>query len=729
MKKLFLIFYLVSCTLAHAQVVKNNLSINTENTCMVFSVTTDDEVIYRYYGNKLRNLDAFSYELRKNPHQPFPALYPTFGGTTSINPALKLTHGDGIMTSELKFSGIRTIPVSSDVVETIIELKDKLYDINVSLHFKAYQKEDIITQYVTIKHHENKSIKIENIASGYLNLHADHYYLSHFAGAWANEMLLEEELLTHGIKSIESTKGVRTAQTENSSFLISIDKKADEYSGEVYAGALAWSGNYKLSFQVSETGNLDIVVGMNPFASSFILEPGEEIKTPEIIWSYSSIGKNRISQNFHNWSRRYALAHGNDLRPIVLNSWEGVYMNFDEKDILSLIDDAANFGVELFVLDDGWFGDKYPRDKADSGLGDWVVNKKKLPHGIGYLADYAVNKGVRFGIWIEPEMVNPRSVLAEKYPEWIVKTDKYTPYVERNQWLLDLSNPDVQHFVEETFDKVVSMSPNISYIKWDANRHANNVGSSYLPSDKQSHFWYEYTKGLYKVYEKIRAKYPDLLIQLCSSGGGRLDYGALKYHDEFWPSDNTNAVDRIYIQHGTSHFFPAIATASHISSSPNHQTGMSLPLKFRVDVAMSGRLGMELQPRDITGKEVDFVKQSIDTYKNIRPIIQHGDLFRLSSPYDSKKWASLMYVSPAKDRAVYFVYSLGYHVRNEFYCKSLKGLMPHKKYKVKELNKLNKSSCFADGKIFTGEYLMNVGIPFNISKPYESGVLLLEEVK
>ena len=315
-------------------------------------------------------MDAFSYELRKNPHQPFPALYPTFGGTTSINPALKLTHGDGIMASELKFSGIRTIPVSSDVVETIIELKDKLYDINVSLHFKAYQKEDIITQYVTIKHHENKSIKIENIASGYLNLHADHYYLSHFAGAWANEMLLEEELLTHGIKSIESTKGVRTAQTENSSFLISIDKKADEYSGEVYAGALAWSGNYKLSFQVSETGNLDIVVGMNPFASSFILEPGEEIKTPEIIWSYSSIGKNRISQNFHNWSRRYALAHGNDLRPIVLNSWEGVYMNFDEKDILSLIDDAANFGVELFVLDDGWFGDKYPGIKL---IRDWEI--------------------------------------------------------------------------------------------------------------------------------------------------------------------------------------------------------------------------------------------------------------------------------------------------------------------------------------------------------------------
>ena len=731
MKKLFLFLFLflLSSTLVCGQVVRQNLSVSTENTVMVFSVTESDELIYRYYGNKLQNLDAFSYELQRTPHQPLPVAYPSFGGIASIIPALKLTHADGVMISELKFSEISTTAVDANVTETVIRMKDRCYDIDVVLHFKAYLKEDVIAQYVTISHREKGNIKVENLASGYLNLHADHYYLTHFAGAWADEMGWQEELLTRGVKSIESIKGVRTAQTENPSFLISVDGKAEEYAGDVYAGALAWSSNYKLSFQLSESGCLDVVAGMNPFASTLTIEPGREIKTPEMIWSYSHNGKNRISQNFHSWSRRYALAHGDDLRPIVLNSWEGVYMKFDEQAILSLIDDAAEYGVEMFVLDDGWFGSKYPRDKADSGLGDWMVNKRKLPHGIGYLADYAVKKGIRFGLWIEPEMVNPRSELAEKHPEWIVKTGKYTPYLERNQWLLDLSNPEVQRFVEKTFDDVVAMSPNISYIKWDANRHANNVGSSYLPVEKQSHFWYEYTQGLYSVYEKLRNKYPDLIIQLCSSGGGRVDYGALKYHDEFWASDNTNAVNRIYIQYGTSHFFPAIAIGSHISSSPNHQTGMPLPLKFRVDVAMSGRLGMELQPQDIKGKDIVFVKRAVETYKEVRSVIQHGDLFRLKSPYDSTDWASLMYVSSVQNKAVYFVYSLGYHNRHQFYTEKLKGLSPDKRYKVTEINKGNKSASSAAGKVFMGEYLMNVGIQLNLSKPYESAVLLLEEVE
>lgn len=728
-KILLLLPIFIFCSYSHGQKIKRNISIDTDKSSLIFSVDLEDEIIFRHYGKRVNNLGDFSQELRKiTANQPAVVLYPTYGGRRSIIPALKLTHADGVLVTELKFHNIKFNEIDDNIRETIIKLKDKEYELYVNLHYKAYKKENIISQYVTISHNEKGNIKVENLASCYLPLYAQSYYLSHFHGTWAREMQMEDERLTHGVKSIENIKGVRTTQTENSSFLISLDGKSEEYSGEVYAGTLAWSGNYKLSFQLTENGMLNIVAGMNPFASTFVLEVGKEIKTPEMILAYSAEGKSKISQNFHDWSRTYALAHGNELRPIVLNSWEGVYFDFDENKILSIIDDAADFGIEMFVLDDGWFGNKYPRNKANAGLGDWQVNKQKLPHGIGYLADYAVKKGIKFGLWVEPEMVNPQSDLAHKHPDWIVKTGKYTPYEERNQWLLDLSNPEVQAFVEKTIDNIVKMSPNISYLKWDANRHVNNVGSSFLSSDKQTHFWYEYVEGLYHVYDKIKAKYPHLMLQLCASGGGRLDYGALKYHDEFWPSDNTNAVDRIFIQHGTSMFFPAKAMASHVSTSPNHQTGMILPLKFRFDVAMSGRLGMELQPKDIKGKELDLAKQAIGSYKRIRPIVQQGDLYRLVSPYNDSNWASLMYVSKEKKDAVFFAYSIGYHSRDGYFKVKMKGLNPNKKYLVAELNRLSKASFMGNGKTLTGEYLMNVGILLNINKPYESCVLELKEV-
>jgi alpha-galactosidase len=283
--------------------------------------------------------------------------------------------------------------------------------------------------------------------------------------------------------------------------------------------------------------------------------------------------------------------------------------------------------------------------------------------------------------------------------------------------------------VVKTFDDVMAMSPNITYIKWDANRHVSSAGSDYLPADKQTHFWYDYVKGLYNVYERIRAKYPDTEIQVCASGGGRLDFGSLKYHDEFWTSDNTNAASRVFIQYGTSTFFPAQAIASHVSASPNHQTGMILPLKFRFDVAMSGRLGMELQPKDIDGDDIDFAKKAIADYKRIRPIVQLGDLYRIQSPYSEAGWSSLMYVAKDKTQAVFFAYGMKYHQRGTFYETKMKGLNPDKQYKVTELNMKDTRSVFASNeKTFSGDFLMKVGVKLNIQKPYDSAVLLMEEV-
>lgn len=710
------------------------IHIETKSLSLIFSATAEDKAIFQYFGNKLINQPLQITKERFKINQDIkettaPELFPAYGQRLYMEPAIRIVHQDGVLTTDLVYDSYQTKVIDDNVTETIIRLKDRIYPVKVDLRFKAYHDEDIISQSVSVSHEEDSPIVIEEVASSYFPLTAQSYYLTHFSGTWANEMQLVEEKLMPGIKKVESKKGVRTTQSESASFLLSLNGSAQEYSGEIYAASLAWSGNYKLSFELDEFGRLHVLSGINPFASSYKLKPRESFETPENIMTYSSSGMSKISHNFHNWSRKYSLAHGDQLRPIVLNSWEGAYFSFNEQTIMEMIDHAAEFGVEMFVLDDGWFGNKYARNNDREGLGDWQVNREKIPRGIDFLARYAVNKGLQFGIWIEPEMLNPKSELAEKYPEWIVKSGNREILTIRNQWLLDLSNPEVQDFVVKTFNDVVALSDHISYIKWDANRHVDNVGSDYLKDDEQTHFWIEYTKGLYKVYERIRKSHPEVMIQLCSSGGGRLDFGALRFHDEFWPSDNTNPLNRLFIQYSTSLFFPALATASHVSTSPNHQTGMVTPLKFRFDVAMSQRLGLELQPKDITGKDKIFAINAIKTYKEIRPIIQFGDLYRLFSPYQEGGWSASLYVDEERSNAVLFSYSLEFHSRTEYFECKLKGLNPNKKYRLKELNSNGASSSFwGNDKIFTGEELMKIGINLQIEAALDSSIIFISEV-
>ena len=326
-------------------------------------------------------------------------------------------------------------------------------------------------------------------------------------------------------------------------------------------------------------------------------------------------------------------------------------------------------------------------------------------------------------------MVNPNSVLAREHPEWVVGNNGREQTTMRQQWLLDLTNPEVQDFVFGVFDNTMKLSPYISYIKWDANRHVENVGSSYLDAKSQSAFWVKYTEGLYKVYERIRKAYPDVMIQACASGGGRVEYGALKYHDEAWTSDNTDALSRIFIQYGMSHIYPAVAMGSHVSAVPNHQTGAVTPLKFRFDVAMSGRLGMELQPKDLTDAEKDFSRRAIADYKRLRPIIMYGDLYRLRSPYDGKGYASSMYVSKDKGSAVLYTYCFEYQGGYRSCKLKLDGLDPAKRYRLKEINVQTKPIFWGEGKAFGGDYLMNEGVDIPLKKLFQSAVFEIEEVK
>ena len=731
--KTFLSLTLAAASLSVSANENSPIRVSTDDTEMVMTVSGNGNLVHNYYGKKFKNVLPYNTkEYREQPDNGAgyaPQAFPAYGGYVMISPALKLIHGDGSHTTHLKYVSHSVTQPEEGVTCTEVKLKDPLYDIDLTLIYTAYGKENVITQSARLTNNEGSRLTVENLASTYLPLHADSYYLTHFHGVWATEMQLVEEQLQPGIKSIESKRGVQATQTANPAFLLSLNGPAREDAGEVYGGALAWSGNYKLTFEQDECGRMNVVGGVNDFASTYYLDNGESLTTPEMVWTFSNRGRGQVSRNLHDWIRHHSLSHSDMERPVVLNSWEGAYMDFDEKTITDMIDDAAKIGVEMFVLDDGWFGNgEYARNTDHSGLGDWQVNTQKLPRGIDYLAKHAVKKGLKFGIWIEPEMVNPKSRLAETHPEWIVKSGNRDKLQIRQQWILDLTNPEVQDFIVKTFDDVMGMSRDISYIKWDANRFVTDFGSDYLPADRQSHFWIDYTKGLYSVYDRIRQKHPDVMIQLCSSGGARLDMGALKYHDEFWTSDNTNSLDRIRIQNSTNLFYPAIATASHVSTSPNHQTGMTAPLKYRFDVAMAGRLGLELQPKHLNEEEWAFAQKAIEAYKKIRPIVQFGDLYRLKNPEDGTGWASHQYVSKDGKEAVFFAYSLKYHGRTTFFQTRLKGLDPDKQYRITELNKKDWPSFYGDGKVFPGDYLMNEGISLGIGNNFDSTVLHIEEI-
>ena len=705
------------------------IDIRTDDVSMVLAARSGGEVYFRHFGGRIDDPAPLSdyKSSRRADHGTDDLAYPAMGGRNFREPALRVTHADGDMNTDLRYVSHTSRQLADpNVTETVVKMSDSSQALDVELVFTAYARENVITTHTVIRNREQGPVTLHSFYSSALTLKADKYLLTHLYGAWAREAQVDHTLLTHGSKSIESMREVRTTHTENPSFMLTLGSDAfSENCGEVIAGALAWSGNFRLNFEVDEYDALTILAGANPNASEYRLRPGESFTTPEMIYTHSLCGAGGASRNLHDWGRNYGVYHAERVVPTLLNSWEGAYFDFDAKVLKQMIDDAASMGLEMFVLDDGWFGNKYPRNAANAGLGDWQVNQKKLPAGIDDIASYAHRKGLKFGIWIEPEMVNPKSELAEKHPDWIVRPPKRDAPETRKQWLLDLSNPAVQDFVFETFDNTMKLSDKIDYIKWDANRNANNVGSAYLPADEQSHFWIDYAQGFYRVMERIRAKYPDVLIQACASGGGRVEYGALKYFDEFWTSDNTEALSRARIQYGTSLFYPAVAMGSHVSAVPNHQTGNVTPIKFRFDMACAGRLGMELQPKQMTDAEKEFARRAIASYKEYRDIVMQGDLYRIGTPYDESGSYGVLYVSKDKRQAVLFAYSLHYQGRSLIPKFRLDGLDPKAGYAVRELN-VDKPRFWFDGKTLSGELLMNAGINPHLSKIYDSAVFILK---
>ena len=702
------------------------IPVETEHTQLVLVAQANRVLQTLHYGNRIADPQAFGSlrTFRDSGNGSGPMAFPTAGGKYLGEPALHVKYTDGYHNTELYYTG-HDVHRSGDVVTTEIRLKDYVTQLEVKLVYDAYQKEDVICTHTEILNAGNLPVELVQYASGSLYVEADRYLLTHFHGGWAFETGMDSDILTHGTKVIESRRGTQVTQCNNPSFLLSLNTdRLQENEGEVIAGALAWSGNFRMSFELDESDRLNVLAGISPHASAYTLASGATFVTPDMIYTYSRRGAGQASRNLHAWARHYGVYGGGNINPTLLNSWEGAYFNFTTETLLRMIDDAAGMGLEMFVLDDGWFAKDFPRNSDNAGLGDWEVNTDKLPEGIDYVASYAHEKGLRFGIWIEPEMVNPQSNLARNHPEWVVQSPGREMYQSRNQWVLDLSNPAVQDFVFGVFDNTMQLSGNIDYIKWDCNRTVANFGSEYLDAD-QDRFYVEYTQGIYNVMRRIREKYPDTIVQCCSSGGGRVDYGALKYFNEIWTSDNTDALSRVYIQYATNLIYPACVMASHVSAVPNHQTGNVTPLKFRFDIACSGRLGMELQPRNLTVREKALADRCIQSYKQYRDLVFNGDVYRLASPYDGDFYA-LMYVSQDRKRAVVFTYCIKYQNRAVGgHVFRMDGLDPGKQYKVTELN-VDRSRWWGSGKVHAGDFLMEGGFNPLLLQTFDSAVFYLE---
>ena len=686
-----------------AQAANETFALQTKNFSVNFRVGDDGRLYQQAVGA---------------PDRPKPLraseAYPQAGDGYIWEPALQIIHADGNTSTDLLYQNLARTNDEFGRELVRIQLHDPAYPVQVALCFRIDSARDVIEQWTEITHQESAPIVLEHMASSALLL-STNVYLTHFFGDWAGEMLSPiTERITPGTKILDSKIGVRADQFNNPSFVLSWDAAPQENSGRVLAGSLEWSGSFQVALDNNAEGTRALC-GVNPFSSPYYLKSGDAFVTPKMLWVWSSNGLGEMSRKLHRWARDYGLRDGHKTRQVLLNNWEATGFDFDFNRIAGLFDPAREIGTEIFLLDDGWFGNKYPRVNDHAGLGDWQPNHQRLRDGLAPLAAEAVQRGLRFGIWMEPEMVNPKSELFEQHPAWVIAQPKRALELQRNQLILDLTRPEVQDFEWQAIQNILGVS-NITYAKWDCNRYVTQPGSSYLPPDRQSHLWIDYVNALYALMDKTAKTFPDTELMLCSGGGGRVDFGALKYFHEFWPSDYTDPVARVPMQWDYSYFFPPMAMASHVTRWGDR------PMHFACSVAMSARFGMDLDLTKLSAADKAVCAGAISAYKQIREVTQLGDLYRLEDPHENFRGA-LDYVSPDQTRAVIFVFQLkdGANIA----VRPL-GLDPAKTYTIHERNPApGRATMDQEGKTLTGEALMREGILPSSSKALEASVIEL----
>lgn len=717
------LFLLLAAQVAHA-VNDSIIRISTRHLDLVLQVAENARLYQTYLGDKLLHEEDLS-RLKWQVHAASDVsvsergweVYSGSGNEDFFEPALAVTHADGNPSTWLYYVSSSTHAVDGGT-QTDILLRDDKYPLEVTLHYVAYPEEDVIKTWSEIRHQEKKAVNLSAYASAMLYFSAPSYYLTEFSGDWAKEVQMSSQPLQFGKKVIDTKLGSRAAMHTQPFFMLGLGQPVQENQGAVLMGTLGWTGNFRFTFEVDNVGNLRVIPAINPYASVYALNRNEVFVTPEFIFTLSDEGTGKGSRNLQQWARKYQLKEGMGDRMSLLNNWENTAFDFDQRILGDLMKEAKDLGVDMFLLDDGWFGNKYPRKDDRAGLGDWEVTADKLPEGIPGLIRSAEEAGVKFGIWIEPEMVNPKSELFEKHPDWVIHYPNREVYYYRNQLVLDLCNPEVQDYVYGVIDKLLKENPEIAYFKWDCNSPITNIYSPYL-KNQQGRLYIDHVRGIYEVMKRVKENYGHVPMMLCSGGGARCDYEALKYFTEFWCSDNTDPVERVYIQWGFSHFFPTKAMCAHVTSW-NEQASV----KFRTDVASMCKLGFDLGLHKLNSEELEYCRQAIQNWNRLKPVILDGQQYRLVSPYESNHMA-VNYVNDDQTQAVLFAYDVYPRFKEKLFPVKLQGLDPNKRYLVKEINLMpgTQSEKEFDGKVFSGDYLMKVGLEVCGFTPLQSHVI------
>lgn len=600
----------------------------------------------------------------------YPSAFPTWGDEDPFRPsALRVTHADGATTTRLVVADASRSGETGEE-HIVVHLSDELQALDVELHVRTHSS-GVLEQWVEITHDEPGPITLFDYDSLFPFLLIDQAAeLVQFGGAgWADEWRWTTQQLHPGTTSLASFGGLQPHLQRNPVILLSPDGPSTEDDGAVIAMSVAWGGNTRIDLDVrpapdaEQPRTLRLRAGANPVGAEYTLDPGERFVTPTVAWTWSDDGRRTTTRRFHEWTRSRVLRAPERLRPLVVNNWEATFFDFDEDRLRGLIEAAADLGGDVFLLDDGWFGTAHPRDDDTTSLGDWDHDPTKLPHGLAGVADIAAENDIRFGIWVEPEMVNPVSELHERHPEWVLR-DEREPRLHRNQLALDVLHSEVREFAAGVVDRTIASAPSTSYVKWDANRPITDPSSATLSADRRSNLWVDHVRATWELMSTVAERHPDIELMLCASGGGRTDHGTLRYFHEFWTSDNTDPVTRVRMQWACGHFFPASTMAAHVTRWGER------PMPFAAAVALSARFGIDLDLATVSGDERDVLREAVEIARRTQDLVQQGELVRLLSPVEPapgpgagpdalpSDGAALAYLSPDRHRAVVFAYRL-----------------------------------------------------------------------
>lgn len=716
--------------------------LHTKSTTYAIGVLREKYLLHLYYGKRISAYPDFMAHLPIHAGttwmgtdlpgldystEALPMEYPTYGSADLCTPAFHAEYETGSAVTCLTYCGYAIYPgkkplnglpatyVENDSEADTLEitLVDSLTGLKIVLSYSVFEDYDVITKSVRAVNESVQPIDVQSILSSTTYLFDKNYEFVHLTGAWARERHIQKQPLMNGTMQIDS-KRVASGHI-HSPFLALARPWATETQGEVYGYSFVYSGNFIMQAETNQQNLVRVNIGINPFGFHWLLTPGEVFQAPEVVMTFSNSGFGTMSRRFHRIYRQ-RLCRGkyrNSERPVLINNWEATYFDFNEEKILAIAEKARDVGIELMVLDDGWFG---KRNSDNCSLGDWTPNPEKLPNGIDGLAEKVTQLGMRFGLWFEPEMVSENSDLFRTHPDWYIGIPgrPKTPARGPGQLVLDLTRPEVCDYIVEALSAVLR-SAKISYVKWDMNRNITEIGSATLPANRQQELPHRYMLGLYSILERLVTAFPDVLFEGCAGGGGRFDAGMLYYFPQYWTSDDTDAIERLYIQHGTSLVMPACTMGAHVSAVPNHQVHRTTPLQTRGHIAMAGQFGYEMDLGKLSEEETELVRQQIRQYKEIRSTIHFGDLYRLRSPFEGENTA-WEYVSADLKQVVLIYCTIRAHVITGMTQIRFEGLKENAQYRNTET-----------GEIYDGDFLMNVGLYLSDDRDHESRILIFEQ--